>query len=201
MLHPDTTIRFVNEDLGWGVFATRLIPRGTITWTRDALDQAPRPDLGAPYRELVSRFGWRDAAGEWLLPWDHARFLNHACAPTTLTAGWDLDIALRDIRPGEELTRDYAAYNHERTFACACGMASCRGEVRPDDVYDQVDRWDEHLAVALPALRTVQQALWDLVREKEQLNAALEERAPIPSIRARLMRFRGQGASSPITMR
>lgn len=204
MLHPDTTIRHVNDDLGWGVFATRLIPRGTITWTRDALDQAISParlaSLGAPYKDIVSRFGWRDAQGEWLLPWDHARFLNHACAPTTLGAGWELDIALRDIRPGEELTRDDAAYNPERTFACACGLSACRGEVRPDDVYALVERWDEALALAVQGLRRVQQPLWDLVREKDQVNAVMDERAPLPSVRARLMRFR-QAASSPTSTR
>jgi hypothetical protein len=39
MVHPDTELRFVSPAIGWGVFATRDIPTGTITWALDALDQ------------------------------------------------------------------------------------------------------------------------------------------------------------------
>jgi hypothetical protein len=30
MLHPDTEIRFVSEEIGVGVFATRLLHKGTL---------------------------------------------------------------------------------------------------------------------------------------------------------------------------
>ena len=44
MIHPDTELRFANPQIGLGVFATRfLIPKGTITWVRDQLDQALPP--------------------------------------------------------------------------------------------------------------------------------------------------------------
>ena len=39
MVHPDTELRFVSPAIGWGVFATRDIPTGTITWALDVLDQ------------------------------------------------------------------------------------------------------------------------------------------------------------------
>jgi len=31
VIHPDTELRFVNPDIGYGVFATRFIPKGSIT--------------------------------------------------------------------------------------------------------------------------------------------------------------------------
>jgi uncharacterized protein len=40
MLHPHTELRFISETMGSGVFAARLIPKGTITWVRDDFDQA-----------------------------------------------------------------------------------------------------------------------------------------------------------------
>lgn len=44
MIHPDTELRFVTPDIGNGVFATRFIPKGTLTWVRDRLDQTFTPE-------------------------------------------------------------------------------------------------------------------------------------------------------------
>ena len=43
MLHPHTELRHVSKQIGYGVFATQLIPKGTITWVRDDLDQTFSP--------------------------------------------------------------------------------------------------------------------------------------------------------------
>jgi uncharacterized protein len=32
MVHPDTTLAFVSDAVGYGVVATRRIPRGTVVW-------------------------------------------------------------------------------------------------------------------------------------------------------------------------
>jgi hypothetical protein len=37
-MHPDTEIQYVGEKIGVGVFATKLIPKGTIVWIKDELD-------------------------------------------------------------------------------------------------------------------------------------------------------------------
>ena len=44
MVHPHTEIRFVNDIIGWGVFASRFIPKGTIIWALDPLDQRFTPE-------------------------------------------------------------------------------------------------------------------------------------------------------------
>jgi hypothetical protein len=93
VIHPDTELRFVNPDIGYGVFATRLIPRGAITWVRDRLDQAFTPAaverLPAPYHDIVLKYSFIDAHGRFVLCWDHARYVNHSCDPTCLSAGYD----------------------------------------------------------------------------------------------------------------
>jgi len=35
MIHPDTEVRFINDEIGYGVVAKKLIPKGTITWVQD----------------------------------------------------------------------------------------------------------------------------------------------------------------------
>jgi hypothetical protein len=39
LIHPDSELRFIDPAIGYGVFATSLIPKGTFTWVRDELDQ------------------------------------------------------------------------------------------------------------------------------------------------------------------
>ena len=39
VLHPSSELRYINPSIGYGVFATRFIPKGTITWVFDELDQ------------------------------------------------------------------------------------------------------------------------------------------------------------------
>jgi uncharacterized protein len=136
MIHPDTELRFVSPQVGYGVFATRRIPRGTVTWILDPLDQLLPParvrDLSPTYQALLIRYGYLDQAGNTVLSWDHGRYVNHSCDPATASGCNDeFEIALRDIEPGEELTDDYAELETDERFACACGAQACRGEVGP----------------------------------------------------------------------
>ena len=39
MIHPDTELRFINDKIGYGVVATKFIPKGTITWVLDKVDR------------------------------------------------------------------------------------------------------------------------------------------------------------------
>ncbi|MBD2063952.1 SET domain-containing protein-lysine N-methyltransferase [Funiculus sociatus GB2-A5] len=62
--------------------------------------------------------------GNWILQ-------NHSCDPNTGYQGLDL-IALRDIKAGEELTVDFAAFCGEdmEGFQCMCGSPKCRGDIQ-----------------------------------------------------------------------
>ena len=179
MIHPDSALRFVSPDIGWGVFATRLIPRGTITWALDALDQRFSPDaiaeLPAYARELLDKYSYVDGRGDHILCWDNARFYNHSCAANCLSVGYDFEIAVRDIQAGEELTDDYGTLNLAEPFPCSCGAAECRGILLPDDHTRIGDQWNTFARDAFVLIPAVAQPLWDILFERDEIEAALRD--------------------------
>lgn len=183
MLHPMTELRLVSPAIGLGIFATQDIPRGSITWVRDTFDQVFSPEavraLGGQHARILDHFGYRDGRGNTILCWDHARYMNHSCASTNLSPGWDFEIAVRDIPAGSEMTDDYGGLGLERPFACLCGSEVCRKHVLPDDHARLATGWDARIAETLKLLRTVNQPLWDLVAEKADVEAVLRgDKAP-----------------------
>lgn len=187
MIHPDTELRFINLTMGYGVFATRLIPQGTITWVRDDLDQTFSLEAVArmrpEYQRLIEKYSFVDAQGQVVLCWDHARYVNHSCAATCFSAGYDFEFAIRDIRPGDELTDDYGTLNLREPFHCACRMPACRQVIRPDDMERLAVNWDGVVQQVFPRLAVVEQPLWVFLREKAEVETVLEQRTPPRSIR------------------
>ncbi|MBX3157800.1 MAG: SET domain-containing protein-lysine N-methyltransferase [Deltaproteobacteria bacterium] len=188
MIHPETALRWVDDTIGYGVFATRPIPRGTIVWVRDPLDQPYTQEMAAQLpplsREMLSRYSYVNRDGEMLLCWDHGRYVNHSCAASCITAGWEFEIAVRDIAVGEELTDEYGTFSIDESFRCACGTAACRGMIHPDDVFRYGDAWDRTFReVFLEATPRVEQPLWSLVVEREEVELALAGKLTPPSCR------------------
>jgi hypothetical protein len=185
MIHPHTELRFINDQIGYGVVATQLIPRGTITWVRDEFDQAfsaMRLESMAPlYRDIAAKYCFVDAKGDYILCWDLARYVNHSCAPSCRSAGYDFELAVRDIQPGEELTDDYGSLNIEYDFVCFCAAALCREKIRPDDLLRYAGVWDLLVAEPFQLIPTVPQPLWHLVKEKEVVEAVLANKMPMAS--------------------
>lgn len=194
MIHPDTELRFVSADIGYGVFATRPIPRGTITWARDELDQTLSPEraraIAPPLREVFRRYSYVDGRGDHVLCWDLARYLNHACEATCLSPGYSFEIAVRDIAAGEELTDDYGSLNIDVPFECRCGAPRCRRQIRPDDFLRHADRWDELIAAAFARITAVAQPLFPLVRDDDAVRRVLAREAPIASCRDHFLGLR-----------
>jgi hypothetical protein len=201
LLHPDTELRFINPAIGYGVFATRLIPAGTLTWARDELDQVftPRQVSARPplIREILDRYCFYDGEGNWILCWDLARFVNHNCDANCLSAGFDFEIAVRDIHPGEELTDDYGTLNLTAPFACQCGAACCRGVLEPEDPKRLVDEWDARVRAVFSRLTGVEQPLLPLVRELDTVRDALTTGA-VPSCRCQLLLLNGRGLEAAL---
>jgi hypothetical protein len=197
VIHPDTDLRAVDPRVGMGVVATRRIPKGTITWVRDALDlTVTRPglaELPALFHPTLHKFTYITGTGDYVLCWDHGRFQNHSCEPTCIAPGFDFEIAVRDIEAGEELTGDYATYNLETGFDCFCGAPSCRHRIEPRDRLALVDGWDRLVAAAFPLVTTLPQPLWPLVRNKDAVEAVAAGRAPIPSCRLHFFEPGGGG--------
>ncbi len=187
MMHPSTELRLVDERIGYGVFATRAIPRGTITWVRDALDRSfTRQAIDAmepAYRTLLDKYTFVDASGGYVLCWDIARFVNHSCDPTCLAPGYDFEIALRDIPAGEQLTDDYGSLNIQQLLECRCAAAGCRGKVCPGDLLRHADEWDARVAAAFSSLGSVPQPLWEFVKDKTEIEELLRSGQAPPSCR------------------
>ena len=170
MIYPHTELRFINDKIGYGVFATQFVAKGTITWVRDELDQTLPPDcfttMPTIFHNQLYKYTYRDEAGNFVLCWDLGRFMNHSCDPSCLGYGLDFEVAIGDIQPGEELTSDYATFNllpHE-SFVCSCGSPRCRAMVMPDDETRLARPWTEAINEALQIMQTVPQPLWTLMK-------------------------------------
>lgn len=146
--------------VGLAVVATERIPAGTVVWTRDQLDRsytaAQLAHLPDQVQQAVRRYGFPTAQGT-VVCWDHGKYFNHSCAPNCASSaefGELVDLAIRDIEPGEQLTDDYRQYGGG-DFACACGSDACAG--RP---LGPAPLWLGHLAMKAAELApTVAQPL------------------------------------------
>lgn len=59
-------------------------------------------------------------------------YINHSCAPNAymkILYGHILFFALRDLKPGDEITIDYETTLHSDSKRCTCGAQSCRGTI------------------------------------------------------------------------
>ncbi|HKB08248.1 MAG TPA: SET domain-containing protein-lysine N-methyltransferase [Candidatus Polarisedimenticolia bacterium] len=128
---------------GLGGFAVRPIARGTriVEYTGERISHAeadaryddPRMSRHHTFLFTLDRSMVIDAA----VGGGAARFLNHSCDPNcapVVEGGRVFIEAARDIRPGEELTYDYAYRREggadeerEDRYACRCGARRCRG--------------------------------------------------------------------------
>ena len=182
--------------MGYGVFATKTIPKGTITWVGDPLDQILSPEryvaLPAPLRALALKYSYLNGRGERVLCWDHARFINHSCAANCLSPGFDFEVATCDINAGDEITDDYGTLNLEEPFPCFCSSSHCRGSVLADDPIRYADEWDALTASAFPLITKVEQPLWELVGDKMAVGKVLRGEIALPSV---LAHYRGQSLS------
>jgi SET domain-containing protein len=65
--------------------------------------------------------------------------VNHSCEPSCGVRGQMELVALRDLRPGEEITYDYAMTDVDndsmtcQEMKCLCGAKSCRGTITGRD--------------------------------------------------------------------
>jgi hypothetical protein len=186
VIHPDTELRYIDSHIGYGVFATRPIPRGTITWVLDDLDRrlttAEILTFPVHARALAERYSYRSGTGEHILCWDHGKYVNHGCEPNCLSPGWEIDIAVRDITADEELTTDYGSLNLERPLRCGCRSPACRGTINPDDFEARAEQWDDLVRQALQDAHRVPQPLWGWLPNPEEIASAATTPTGAPSI-------------------
>lgn len=188
MIHPKTELRFISKEVGYGVFATDFIPAGTITWVLDKLDREFRPEeffaMDILYQNIIDTYTFRNNIGNYVLCWDHGRFVNHSFNSNCLTTAYDFEIAIRDILPGEQLTDDYGYLNIKDPFT-AVDEGTERKIVYPDDLVRYYKVWDEKIlkvfgkinAYEQPLRVLIKDELWDKVQKiiagKQQIDSIL----------------------------
>ena len=169
MMHPDTELKWISDQKGFGVVATKIIPKGTITWVQDELDIVFPPEKPESFKpmtqELLEKYSFRNSKGEYVLCWDIAKYVNHSFKSNCLSTAYNFEIAVRDIQVGEELTDDYGYLNLTESFMPEDeGVA--RKEVYPDDILKYYKEWDKVLEPLIPMISSLDQPLFELLSEK-----------------------------------
>ena len=167
MIHPDTEIRYVSDKVGIGVFATKLIPKGTIMWIRDELDMVLDEDyiesLDEARQEYIYKYFYEDDDG-YVLCWDHARYMNHSFNYNCVDTAYGFELAVRDIHPGEQITCDYSAMGEDEEFECIPEEGSSRTKITVNDYLIYYKEWDEKAAEAFKYFNKVDQSLKHLIK-------------------------------------
>jgi hypothetical protein len=182
MIHPHTRLEYISPEKGFGVIATQLIPKGTITWVFDPLDQVFTPEriatLNPFFQNIVYTYSYRDRQGDYILCWDHSRFINHSFHSNCISTAYNFELAVRDIQPGEELTDDYGYLNLKEPFDCLPEPGTTRKQALPNDLLFFSAQWDEQLEQAFKHYKKVDQPLEALVdkayRKKVEMVAKQE---------------------------
>ncbi len=163
MIHPDTKLQWINSQIGYGVFATAFIPMGTVVYVQDPLEiviQQDSPLLHDPNcLPTIEKYAYFDEAGNRIISWDNAKYVNHCCHSNTLSTGYGFEIAVRDIQEGEEITDEYALFTSEQSFPLACHYPDCRRVLKPEDRLEYGRFWDNQIQTALRHFQAVPQPL------------------------------------------
>ena len=163
MIHPKTELRFINDVVGYGVFTIDRIPKGTITYVKDSLESVISPTdylmHPEPVREVIEKYSYIDEAGNRIVSWDFAKYVNHCCNCNTISTGYGFEIAIRDIEKGEQITDEYGIFNLESEMTLVCGEKDCRKTIGPNDFDAHYKTWDGKIMGAITHLFEVEQPL------------------------------------------
>jgi hypothetical protein len=163
MIHPSTELRLVDPAIGYGVFATEFIPRGTILYVQDELEIKVAPQdyqLMHPECKLtLDKYSFVGPDGMRILSWDFAKYVNHRCECNSMSTGWGFEIALEDIQAGDEITDEYGLFNLEYEMPVSCRCVNCRTVVKPDDIESYGKKWDRRVKRAMLKFEDVDQPL------------------------------------------
>lgn len=187
MIHPDTELKFISNEVGYGVVATKFIPAGTITWVLDKLDREFSPlefqQMEPIYQEILDTYTFRNNCGNLVLCWDNGRYVNHSFNSNCLTTAYDFEIAIRDIQVGEQLTDDYGYLNISSPFR-GIDEGTKRKIVYPDDLMKYYKTWDKKIAKVFHKLNKLDQPLGQILSADTwtRIEEIIEGKHPLDSI-------------------
>lgn len=110
---------------GMGVFANRDFKKGevVIKWdTSIILTALELKNLPENEKKYISSF-----RNKYILQQPPAKFVNHSCEPNTKVVDESSDIAIKDIKKGEEITSYYLTFfSTDETIRCNCKSEKCK---------------------------------------------------------------------------
>ncbi len=163
MIHPNTELRLIDEQIGYGVFATSDISEGTIVYVKDSLELTISPTdylmHNAEMQEVIEKYSYIDEKGNRIISWDFAKYVNHCCNCNTISTGYGFEIAIRDIRKGEQITDEYGIFNLESPMNLVCAGLNCRKVIQPSDFETYYEEWDRKIKKSIVKLFEVEQPL------------------------------------------
>lgn len=186
MIYQKTTVKYISEDVGYGLVATEFIPAGTILWVLSDLDavytQKQYEYMPAESQEVIDVYAFRDSVGHYILCWDNARYTNHSFKANCLSTVYSFDVAVRDIHPGEQITNDYGCFNLKKPLA-TLDEGEGRKVVYPDDHRRCYAVWDAQLLEVFSSIINVPQPMRNLLPEGvwEEVVLVASGGKPMPS--------------------
>jgi len=125
-----------------GVFARKAIAKGerVAIFGGDIIRIDEIPTLPRRLRQYTMQIEERFVLGTRSGQLEDTDYFNHSCSPNVGFRGQVFLVALRPIRPGEEVTFDYAmvvspSVGSDITFqmSCQCGTSKCRRSISESD--------------------------------------------------------------------
>lgn len=135
-LSPKLEVRDCVDKPGRGVYAREQVREGELVavWGGRIVTQAQAEALHPDIRRYVVQVEEKQFLAP-VEPIDAAELINHCCQPNCGLSGQIALVALRSIRPDEEITFDYGTTDSSEflSFSVSCGKEQCRKRLRPDD--------------------------------------------------------------------
>jgi len=95
---------------GIGLVAEEFIKKGRVVWTFNPIVDIllKKKDVPKGMEEFYETYAVKRSKDRLFLNTDNARFINHSKNPNTKSLGAEKEnIAVREIKPGEEITINY----------------------------------------------------------------------------------------------
>ncbi len=170
MIHPNTKLKYINDTLGYGVFATDDIPEGTIVYVKDSLELVISSEEyqmhSSEVQGVIDKYSYIDQNGDRIVSWDFAKYVNHCCNCNTISTGYGFEIAIRDIKKGEQITDEYGIFNLDQEMKLVCREPHCRKVIGPGDFEKYYKEWDKKILRSINNIRKVDQPLMAFIDDE-----------------------------------
>jgi hypothetical protein len=161
---------------GNGIFALKTIKQGELVAVFGGIVYEWDTFIHLPARDRSLCIQVEDRHFLVPRPIGEGDYVNHSCNPNAGLSGQIALVAMRDIRPGEEVCFDYAMCDTMPydEFECTCGQPNCRHYVsgsdwqKPDLQKKYAGYFSPHVQRRIDQLRAERRAFVRAAREKSR---------------------------------